>query len=293
MKRLTLFLLILSGALFSASQARAVSFSYNAGDLLMGFWDPSGNGQGGGEDYLVDLGSITNFENLAPGASFTILSNSSSIMGNIGLDLTGTFGTNWIDNKNLEWGLAGEATSNDPTHTIYASVAEEVPGTIQAGWASSTSSTLAGPSGKIDFTGLHGGDSSITPNSKDATGQQDTATDSWDSYMYGQPNASPNAFGYFGTSGTDFGIGGTFGDGDTTAGDDPLDLYQLVPGSPSTKETNYIASFSIDSSGDITVKNLETVPEPTTYALMAWGAGCLLLLARRGFLRPRDRSPRG
>ena len=275
MKRITLFLLILSIAAFLNRQAEAQGgLPYSSGDLLMVFWATSLNGSS--QDYLIDLGQVTNFENLAPGASITLLSSSTSSIGNINADLKSVFGTNWIQDTSLNWAVAGVGSSGDPTNTMYASIAESTPGTIEAGWDENTSHTQGTPYGKINGIGTTASSQDTpTTNSGHAVIQNDSDTSSWESYMAASSNGD-TAFAYF-----NGGIGGPFGIAATTAGDTPLDLYQLKPGS-NTTEGNYLGTFTIDSIGDLTFTNEEAVPEPATYGLLISGLGAFALMRRRG-----------
>ena len=276
-KRLFLALLTLAGGVFFSNRAQAQQFAtYNSGDLLIGFWATSGNGST--KDYLIDIGPASNFDSLAAGASITLASSSTSAIGNINADLMSTFGSNWSSDPNLFWGAAAIQNTGDPTDTVYVSDPESTPGTIQQpGWTSNTPSTLGGVKGKIDGdVGNSMKQDTVTTSSSDAAIQNDSDTNSWESWMDGGANSSVGtAFSYFQGN-----IGGAFDNAGTTSGDTPLDLYQLIPGTSTTRQSNYEDTFTIDSSGDITITNEVAVPEPGTFGMFFAGVGALFVIQR-------------
>jgi hypothetical protein len=279
MKRLLLLLLTLASAVYFSPQAKAQTFpSYNSGDLLMGFWATSGNGAS--QDYLIDLGQVSQFEGFTPGQSVTFLSSTTSAIGNIDADLKATFGNNWYDDPNLYWGTTAIKESGDPPDTMYVSIGETTPGTVQAGWSAALATTQVGPVNRDQGIADEFPNLLSTTNSSVAEVQSDGVQNSWESYMYaggvsGANTTSGNTFSYFNGS-----IGGAFDNSSLAAGDDPLDLYQLKTGTSPT--SNYVGTFTIDDSGDIEFTDgpPAVVPEPATYGMLFWGLGALLLLGR-------------
>jgi len=281
MKHLLLVLLIISGAALLAPRAEAV-VTYANGDLLMGFWATGGNGAT--QDYVIDLGQITRFEGVAPGASFSLIASSTTSngvhVGNIGADLSGTYGSSWIQDSNLYWAAAAvDPSSSASFRELYVTDPENPAGTIANEWHSTSNSgmTAYGPITSVAGPLLT---TSTTANSSAACFEVSGATQSWDTQM---STTIGSAFGYFPGN-----IGGAFANTGTVAGDDPLDLYQLIPGTSSTKQVNYLGTFTIDSSGDLTFTNDTAVPEPGTYGLLLWGVGAFVLVTRYGKARLRS-----
>src|SRR5271169_4109928 len=94
-KGTTLCLLALASVALLTSPVRAQSvLSAHQGDLILGF--RATGGTGAGLNLEVDLGSISNFYNAAPGST-TVLS------ALVSQDLADTYGAGWFTDTNLFW----------------------------------------------------------------------------------------------------------------------------------------------------------------------------------------------
>lgn len=89
---------IFTAAILAASGLASTQAAQNyvAGDLLLGF-RATGTTQGATQDYVVNLGSATQFSG----------SGVSPNLGNIGADLSALFGANWKTNPNVFWSAVG------------------------------------------------------------------------------------------------------------------------------------------------------------------------------------------
>lgn len=241
--------------------AQAATLSYGVGDLLMGFYATGGSGVG--SSYVVNLGSASGFRD---GTTTGALS-----LGNIGQDLSDTFGANWRTDGNVYWGFIGATSSNvgttvngDPGRTLYASstgsALTRAGSTTQNGVISNINSMLA----EQGFT-VSG---SSTANSNVASLKTNTGL-TWNAY------ADPNV-----------GSGFSYGANLTGSPSASLDLYRIVrtgidDGTGFTTGSGTLEGyFSINNSGIVSF-TAAAVPEPSTYALL--GLGLLALVTLRRF----------
>lgn len=229
-----------------------------SGDLYVGF--RVSGGIGGSTSYIVKLGQDTSFPT-TPGTSVPLN------LGNLGLDLTQTFGPDWDTREDLFWGIFGTRTSASPI--VYGS-RERI--------------DLADPATPwiaLDLTARNSVDSQITSvlngiggyRGSDATanslfGTFQTNTGQASSYFFQVATPGTTDFGSLSQWGS---IEGDFGDG---ADGTILDLFRIA-GSGVTQR----GSFSIDDQGVITYF---VVPEPGS-AAFATVTGALLI----GSLRRR------
>ena len=230
-----------------------------AGDLYVGF--RVSGGIGGSTSYIVKLGLDTSFPT-TPGTSFTLS------LGNLGLDLTQTFGPDWDTREDLFWGIFGERP-NGGNPIVYGSRERLNPDEPSVAWPA------------LDLNGRNNIDSqinSVLSGIGGYRGSEATANSLVGTFQTNSGQASSYFFQVATPGTTDFGslsqwgsIEGSFGDG---ADGTVLDLYRIA-GSGVTQR----GSFSIDDQGLITYA---VVPEPrSAVALSVTGA----LLT--GFLRRR------
>lgn len=219
---------------------------YDDGDVLLGF--RATGGEGAPTNYLVNLGSATQFT----GATGRISVN----IGNIATDLANTFGAGWNTRSDLLWSISGVqrvAGNGFPTNTMFATRTEDTPGVQSTPWTRLSAFSAGIPAGKVQamgFTGYRTGttaDQTISPNNPKGLLQSTNASNSYASF---QPNGSnttgASAFGYFIGGAT--GIEGTFANG--TAGS-VLDFYKLEPGAGSPPAV-LVGAFKLDNNGNLT-----------------------------------------
>ncbi len=250
--KLTTAVVALAAAAVLGSSAQAqVTTNYTSGDLLIGFEQ-----QGAASDYVVDLGSATQFLNASTPLNFQLSTT----------DLAADFTSNWAVNTNgatdVQWGVIGNdegkvAQSN--ANTIWYTQGEVVAGTTNAALTGKSASALHQVSSTIQNLetgsgGFSGGTS--TSDTTNGINQSATAANSWSSFAPG---------GYSG--GTAFGLGFEIeqpGSGNNVGPTDSvLDLFEYVPGASSA---SLLGTFSLAGNGDLTF-DPQAVPEPSAYAL--------------------------
>ena len=139
------------------------------GDIFLGV--RATGGDGGSVSYLINLGSDTIYRTAAAGSSFTV-----SGLGNLGADLTGTYGSNWHSRDDVLWGIFGVRNGVSPV--VYGSKARPVPATVSAAWPSlsdTSRSTVASAVASVleEVRGYKG--SEATANATKATFQENRA----------------------------------------------------------------------------------------------------------------------
>ena len=241
MKKQILSLLVAVGALTSIHAAPS---SASIGDVLLGFQDTVQN-----KDYVVDLG---------PGSS---LSSFSSI--NVGSDLAAVFGVNWNSDTNLFYGIFGVASNKSNVWASVLSGNNHLPtkavGAL-GGALSGYTAVINNFNNELAYQGLTNGVYFNVGSGLD----QGTAT-----WTGNHPTASgATAFGTYNAS-----LEGSVSSGDT------LDVYQL--GNTALAVT---ADFTATNGNAIQVTSngtVQVVPEPSSYALIGFGALLLVVLYRR------------
>jgi len=256
-KNLILAVLVVAGATFSASSAKAQG-TYSQGDLLLGFRDTSDS-----KDYVIDLGSASAFTGQSLGFTETLS------LGNVNADLTNIFGAGWSSDANLYWGVAGSTSSS----ILYAGESEQTLGTIGTPWSEASTHTQGTPAGLINGIGTNAVSfSTVSSNATDAFIQNNSDPASWESYMpFGaNSNNSDSVFKYYAPE--------FEGNSSTGISNTALDLFQMNPANGTGNLGTYQGTFTIDNGANVT---FTVVPEPSTYAAVVLGAGILVLVSRR------------
>lgn len=257
-------LLALAGGALLATAVSAAPVVANPGDLILGFRAESG--MGSGFNLEVNLGSISNFYNAAPGTVF-------NLTGLVIQDLKDTYGENWYERTDLFWGAAAhysngiEDPNGKPACTLWVTdVADPV-------YKRASASSQAPPGVKIQ--GLYSGGpgqlngAPSTTNSPVAAVINNTQSGSWSAQSL--PGGWGNSFGYFNPR-----IDGAIGSVKT------LTLVELLPYAPLPKiEGDKLGTLTLSTEGLM----FQAIPEPSTGLLIGLGL-CLSLMARR-WLRPR------
>ena len=240
------------------SRAATINTSATLGSVVLGFRE-----DGSTTAYLVNLGVYTQFTGATPG-SVTALS-----LGNIGADLSTTFGIGWNTRSDLYWGVFG--TSNTSNPNLYASRARTNVSTPSAPWPNLSGSltdrqNTAGQIGNV-FAWIDG--KSSTANSNFGVVQSSVSG----SASYYVQVATPSV--------TDFGntsqwtsIEGSFGSG--TSGT-VLDFFRVPNATLNGGVPSNLGSFSINNSGNV---SFTAVPEPSTYALLALAGTVFMIFVR-------------
>lgn len=287
--RLTRVALVAGAVALQLPSASAVLTTYSAGDIFIGFRQTAAS-----NTLAVNLGSVTKFLTPAlggtatPGSSFNVqfgvIPNTPTVVTNLNADLTAVFGAGWATNTSngtsVRWsvsGLTDNSFDNTPINgynarTIFVTKARTNPANQSAVLGSVNADGYAGAFS--DFTSNLGGG---------FVGQTSTVNSS---VAYIGAKSDVNNYGTqinTNNSGT-FGLGnrvieqaasGSFA-GPTNS---VLDFY-LAPSSGSTLATSntYLGNFSLNSSGQL---SFTTVPEPSTYALLALSGTAFMVFLRR------------
>jgi hypothetical protein len=252
MKKTLLLVLAIAGLASAGVQAAPYTAlnTYTQGDLLVGFQNSTST-----TNLIVNLGSFNNV--------FSQFNNF-----DISADLRSAFGANWIS-SGLTWGVVGGYS--DPDTGVNAAFASILSGTpIEDGWANENaygynSSGALGPlvSSIADLGTLYGLNAVGTDGTKGVSGvfHLKSVDNSWSKLVLDNPNGAQFSF---------------FGGDITAAVTSKLDLMSLdAINNNDAPPTTVSTPFTLTSSGVI------AVPEPSTYALFAFGAFALLMAYRR------------
>jgi hypothetical protein len=226
--------------------------SYQNGDMLAAFRDSSSPNT----DLIVDLGSISLFQQTGA-AAFNVNANlSSALLGTFGSDLSG-----------LNWSVFGYNGIN----TIYNTLARSNPG---------MQTLVPQVGGTVNAQGLVANDIDTISSL--------TTVSAWPGIanLFANIITVPVAAGGYtalmaqGLSNGDFDGDWTYNIENTGAG--VSDLYQSVPkvNSFDSKSASYLGNFSLNGPGNLI---FNPVPEPATWSVI--GAGMMTLLAVRRFRR--------
>jgi len=275
---ITQSLLAIAGATLLPLPVQA-ALPYANGDLIMGFRttgpsNPDGLTNPAGTDYEINLGNATTFLSASGTLNFA----------NIGADLIAIFGPNWNTRADLFWSISGvvqPTVSGLPNNTMFVTRPETTVGVQSVPWGNFSSFGAGAVANKI--ASMDGATSGYAVGTSGTFNQLESVNtiggliqntggpSSYASFMPGGANSSgTTAFNSF--SG---GIEGNFGAG--TAGS-VLDLYELIPGVAGSPGA-FVGTFQINDAGSASFNAV--VPEPSSLAIAAAGAGLLGLLRRR------------
>lgn len=258
LKPMALAVLVATGV--SLSSVTAAPVTYSAGDLLMGF-----RKTGETESYIINLGSASSFRDAT---------SSLSNFRDIGGDLIALFGSGWATDPGVSWSIATVISStldDDPSRTIYLSLGGN--GSTSQSTANAVFGSSTNRNGAVNQINGFQSSVSILEGTEDSGGygalQANAATNSWFSASHVQDGSDWTA-GFNTESTFTNGVAGT-----------SLDLYRF--GGVNALSTSgltgtYEGTFTIDSNGQI---SFSTVPEPSTYVLVALAGAFVMIMRRR------------
>lgn len=234
-----IFLTALLATLGAATMARAqVSAANN--DLILGF--RAAGGQGQNVNLEVNLGSVTQFLNQPAGTTLLITRLSSA-------DLVAIYGTNWALRTDLSWGIIGTTgrisagAGGAPVGTLWATRAEETPGTQSLPWTPAGLGGQFSASSQIEtlLVGAPGSLNGATPTTNSTSSAAINATLAG-SYTYQDTLQSGTSFSFFNPS-IDNGVKPSSGSYAVS------DLYEVRVGASSA---TYLGSFGLSATGTLT-----------------------------------------
>ena len=268
---------------FAVSPSMAqIDTTFNANDVLLGFRAASGTGTS--TTIMVNLGAASIFRDAT--------ANKVNFV-NIGSILSTAYDSNWHDRTNL-WagfvsatngtnvdnsgGVAIASQTTDFNSTIYVSTRRTATGTV-----GNAQSTKPGNSVALDaqYIGLQAttlGNKFGTESASGVYNGASNVTNLWNTFMTGSITADFDSQYNIEAPFTS-GNRGTFGAAGTV--EQMWDFYRVAqfPGTDADSGKGlYQGTFTLNSSGEV---SFIVVPEPSTYALLALGAGAVLLVARR------------
>lgn len=267
---------------FAIAPTMAQDATFNANDVLLGFRAASGNGT-----------STTIMVNLGPASAYRDATSNFVNFVNIGSILSTAYDSNWYERTNLWAGFvsATNGTNDDDTggvpiasqttdynSTIYVSTRRTATGAV--GSANSTRpgniialnaqnmggliNTLGNTFDANDTAGVYNGSSSVT--------------NLWNTSMTGS-NGADIGGNYNVEAAFTVGDRGTFGAAGTV--EQMWDFYRVAQfpvADANAGKGLYQGTFTLNSSGQV---SFVAVPEPSTYALLALGAGVVFFAIRR------------
>ena len=255
--------------------ASAQTFSYSSRDLVAEFR------RTGSADLTIDLGSIDTFTALSPSQTINLTTRY-----DISSQLLATFGS--VDSLTFsvigthKFGLVNAIEPQYTTWLTSPRTDPDVQSALPNRYTTSATQGLQSAVGGILGDGgtkgalVYASSASYPPSSSTAIVIPTTGTDAVNSYtsLYtgtGGLKSKVNSPGIENTTPVDFSSSG---------GVVRSDLYEYLPGSPSSKAT-YLGAFSLDASG---VLSFTAVPEPSDYGLActaALFAGAIVLRRHR------------
>ena len=190
-------LLALASVALLTPVVRGATITPNMGDVILGFRATASGSQGETANLEVDLGPVSQFYGLTPGQTIALPTLSV-------LDISATYGANWITRSDLFWGAiatAGRASAyvsgsvNVPVGTLWATAPN-----CAAAWNKGSSFAQKNASSAIEAAFVAGSPlygATSTANSTGATVIGATVPGSWKAQ---DMKTAGTSFGYFNPS---------------------------------------------------------------------------------------------
>ena len=282
---LTTTILAIAGIALTASPAKALPpLTYNNGDIFAGF--RATGGTNGAKDYLINLGSISQFQS---GGSLADGSIHSLGLSNLGADLTTFFGSGasgaWYNRTDFLWSVSGVVkpvatigTTAYSNQTMFWSSVEPTPGTQSPAQHGFAAGSLGTPTNNMVavMNSVYTASSQTTETQAGGLFQDSTVANT-----YGNTTTNFNGVQRFFTLSAFKPVEGILGDGlGGSSTPQVLDLWQLNPGA--TGNGTLLGGFEIDNTGNISFSSNIAVfaaPEPASIAMLT--SGFLVLVGRR------------
>jgi hypothetical protein len=265
-----------STLLLACSAVQAQTVQTQPGDLILGFRATGGTGSS--TNLEVNLGSLTNFINLAPG---TVINLTSRISLN---DLSMTYSANWNSRTDLLWSVVGTSGNTGvgglAVNTLFGTSVDTSGGfgtgvvykRDTSGNQNTASGLIAGQQGALNGVAQAGTVFSGKKASTDGGSYSDSITNSGLAIVaFG--NSSNSGWGSPG--GSPFENNANLGGGPAKS-----DLYELVPVARTPTAGLDLGTFQLSSDGSFTFV-AAAVPEPSTWAMVAIGGALLAACVRR------------
>lgn len=236
------------------------------GDIFLGF--RASGGQGSGVSLLVNVGNDLTFRNATPGSTLNL-----NALGDIGVDLTATYGANWHERSDLFWGFFGARNNANPP--VYSSRAQNPAGTPAPDYNALATNARVATKNKIisvatAYLGLE-----ATPNSTVAGVQNNALNDG--SYNFQVTGGTTS----FGTLSQWTNIEDSFGSG---AAGTALDLFRLSGTTQKGDTVTRLGTFSINSGGALSFTAAPLLNQ-VTFESIAYGvqedAGNVVIVIER------------
>lgn len=211
-------------------------------DVFIGF--RASGGDGASSSYLVKVGTYSQLNAVPTGSSITL-----NTLGDLGTDLTGTYGATWHTRGDLFWGAFGIGSSSSAI--VYSSRERSPVNTASTAWPNLTDITRSSTFSQINSTlNSIGGYRSSTATANSAYATFQTNFSGAASYNYQVATAGTSDFGSVSQWSS---IEGDFGDG---ASGTALDLYRIT-----TSGVTRLGYFTISTAGLITYTNPAVNPD--------------------------------
>lgn len=269
-----------AGILLAAPPAQAQTLtSYSDGDLFIGFRQT-----GTTNTLVVNIGSAAQFIPTSLGGTaegsfnvtFGLIPNTATPVSNINADLSTVFGNDWATASTpVQLGIIGWSSGFFDDVPVNGLVSRS----IFLSKARTNPAVQTTPSASYNLDGASGNFGSFLDGVGNGSYLNQLSTANSDAAFIGLAAQSNNWNQRIGANGS-FGLGSSRSiEGATSA---VFDLY-LSPydGSTLVDETTYLGSFTLSNTGVLTYTTAGTVPEPSTFGLVALSGTALLVLRRR------------
>jgi hypothetical protein len=233
------------------------AFAGATGDLVMGFRnDGSAGGSGTLSNVTLDLGAFTQYNTagsgFATGGTVDTGINIATLLGS-------TYGSNFMSDTGLFWGVVGTNGNTTSTRTLFVSANPATALSSQFPYLSRSGTSQSTQAGKfVTLEGVATGAGVVTATS---------VSTSWSTI-----EGSPQAFQNYSKAAFE-----------SVSGAGSADLYANAPTSSSGVQASFLGTFSISAVNGDVLFTTAAIPEPSVYA-------AILGVATLGFVAIRRRK---